>query len=62
MSRNSARPAQKFLSRMLAGCIIGVILGFNMDEFFHTTPLITFALLLYVIIGSLYLLVRETRE
>ena len=62
MSRNSARPAQKFVSRLVAGCILAVLLGFNLDEYLHTTPWIMLALLIYVIAGSLYLLVKETGE
>lgn len=59
---NSAKPAQKFVSRLLAGCLLAVILGYNVDQFLHTTPWVMLALLVYVIAGSLYLLIKETKE
>ncbi len=62
MSRNSAKPAQKFVSRLVAGCILAVVLGYNLDQYFSTTPWIMLALLVYVIVGSLYLLIKDTKE
>lgn len=61
-SKNASRPAQRFVSRMVAGCVLAVLLGYNIDNYLHTTPWIMFALLLYVIIGSLYILVKETGD
>lgn len=61
-SKNSSRPAQRFVSRMVAGCLIAVLLGHNIDKYLHTTPWIMLILLLYVIIGSLYILVKETGD
>lgn len=62
MNRNSAKPAQRFVSRMVAGNLLAIILGFNLDEFLHTTPWVMLALIAYVMIGSLYLLIRETSD
>ncbi|WP_346780385.1 AtpZ/AtpI family protein [Breznakia sp. PF5-3] len=47
---------------MIAGVIIAVLLGNYIDEKLHTTPFIMIALLLYVIIGSLYQLVKDAGE
>ncbi|WP_277556592.1 MULTISPECIES: AtpZ/AtpI family protein [unclassified Breznakia] len=52
----------RFISRMIAGVIIAVLLGNYIDEKLHTTPFIMIALLLYVIIGSLYQLVKDAGE
>ena len=62
MRPNSAKPAQKFVSRMVAGCLLAVIVGYNIDQYFNTTPWIMLALLVYVIAGSLYLLIKDTKE
>ena len=62
MKRDSARVAQRFMSRMIAGNLLAVIIGFNVDEFFHTTPWIMLAMIAYVVVGSLYLLIRETSD
>lgn len=52
----------RFLSRLVVGMIIAIFLGDFIDEQLHTTPFIMIALLLYVIIGSLYQLVKETGD
>lgn len=56
------RAAVHFTSRMVVGCIASVFLGNYLDETFSTTPWIMFALLLYVIVGSMYLLIKETGD
>ncbi len=50
---------QRFISRMSAGCIVAIILGNYVDDKLQTSPLFVFALLAYVVIGSLVLLVKE---
>ena len=52
----------KFTSRMVVGCIVSILLGKRLDEQFSTTPWIMFALLIYSIGGSFYLLIKETGE
>lgn len=52
----------KFVSRVVAGCVIGVLLGSYLDKTFNTKPWIMLGLLLYVLIGSLILLVKEGDE
>ncbi|WP_075876455.1 AtpZ/AtpI family protein [Merdibacter massiliensis] len=52
----------KFTSRMVVGCIVSILLGKWLDEQFSTTPWIMFALLIYSIGGSFYLLIKETGE
>lgn len=54
--------ATRFISRICGGCIVAVVVGNMVDQYLHTTPLIMLALLLYVIFGSLYLLVRESGD
>lgn len=54
------KAATAFSSRMIVGCLASVILGSKLDAYFKTTPWIMFAMLVYVIAGSLYLLVRES--
>ena len=56
------RAATAFSSRMIVGCIFSVIVGSKLDAHFKTTPWIMFSLLVYVIVGSLYLLIRESRD
>lgn len=54
--------ATRFISRILGGCIFAVVVGNIVDQYLHTTPLIMLIALLYVIFGSLYLLVRESGD
>ena len=54
--------ATKFISRIVFGCIIAIWLGPKLDEFLKIGPFITIGLLLYVIIGSLVLLVKEISD
>lgn len=56
------KAATAFSSRMIVGCLFSVIVGNKLDAHFHTSPWIMFALLVYVIAGSLFLLIKETRE
>ena len=54
--------ASKFISRIVLGSIIAICLGPKLDEFLSVGPLCTIGLLLYVIIGSLILLVKEISD
>lgn len=56
------RAATAFSSRMIVGCIASVAIGSKLDAYFKTTPWIMFAMLVYVIVGSLYLLIKESRD
>ncbi|NBK98241.1 MAG: AtpZ/AtpI family protein [Erysipelotrichia bacterium] len=58
--RNKA--AARFTSRLIVGCIASIVLGNWIDQRLSTTPWIMFILLLYVIVGSFYLLIKETGE
>ena len=51
--------ASKFISRIVLGSIIAILLGPKLDNLLNLGPLFTIGLLLYVIIGSLILLVKE---
>lgn len=52
----------RFIGRMIAGVIIAVLLGNYIDECLHTTPIVMMVLLLYVIIGSLYKLIKDAGD
>lgn len=52
----------RFIGRMIAGVIIAVLLGNYIDEHLHTTPIVMLVLLLYVIIGSLYKLIKDAGD
>ena len=54
--------ASKFISRIVLGSIIAIWLGPKLDELLNIGPLCTIGLLLYVIIGSLILLVKEISD
>lgn len=52
----------RFTSRMVVGCLMAIILGKWVDEKISTTPWIMLLLLLYVMVGSICLLIREAGE
>jgi len=56
------KAATAFSSRMIVGCLVSIVFGNKLDVYFNTTPWIMFAMLVYVIAGSLYLLIKETRD
>ena len=56
------KEASKFISRIVLGSIIAIWLGPKLDELLNIGPLFTIGLLLYVIIGSLILLVKEISD
>jgi len=51
-----------FVGKLIGGILMAILIGNAIDEYFHTTPFIMMALLLYVIIGSLYKLVKDTGD
>jgi F0F1-type ATP synthase assembly protein I len=53
------KEASKFISRIVLGSILAIFVGPKLDEVFHVGPLFTIGLLLYVIVGSLILLIKE---
>lgn len=56
---NGYKIANRFIVRIVIGSILAIFIGMKIDEGLHTKALITICLLMYVIIGSLVLLVRE---
>ena len=56
------RQATKFVARIVVGSIVAILFGHWLDYVLHTTPLFILGLLFYVIFGSLYLLIRESRH
>lgn len=56
---NGFKIASRFVSRNILGSIVAILIGMKMDEWLHTKPLFLIGLLLYVIIGSIFLLVKE---
>lgn len=51
--------AISFTIQLLISCLISIWIGYKIDTYLHTTPLCIILCLLYVIIGSIYLLVKE---
>lgn len=56
---NPFKVASRFITRIVAGSILAIFLGMWLDSLIHTSPLFIIILLLYVIMGSLYLLYKE---
>ena len=51
--------AQRFITRNVLGLLIAIWLGNKLDEIFQTSPWTVLILIIYVIVGSLVLLVKE---
>ncbi len=51
----------KFIGRLVSGLFIAFILGGYLDKLLNVEPLFMIALIIYVIFGSLYLLVKELK-
>jgi len=51
--------AQRFITRNVLGLLIAIWLGNKLDEIFQTSPWALLILIIYVIVGSLVLLVKE---
>lgn len=58
-SKHSQTAVYRFLSRLVFGLIGAILIGIALDNNFGTNPWIMLVLLLYVIFGSLVLLVKE---
>lgn len=56
---NGFKIASRFITRNVIGCLIAIGLGMKIDSMFHTTPWVMVVLIMYVIIGSLFLLTKE---
>lgn len=52
------KPVLKFIGRLIVGLFVGVVVGNILDKKFNTTPFIMIGLIVYVIFGSLYILVK----
>ena len=59
---NGFQVAARFISRIVLGSILAIFLGLKLDDWLHVRPLFTIGLLLYVMIGSLVLLVKEISD
>ena len=53
-----SKPVLKFIGRLIVGLLVGVVVGNILDNKFNTTPFIMIGLIIYVIYGSLYILVK----
>ena len=53
------KAVHRFLSRLIVGSGLAIWLGMKADDLLNTSPLLLILFLLYVIFGSLYLLVKE---
>ncbi len=56
---NGIKAVHRFLSRLIVGSGLAIWLGMKADDLLNTSPLLLILFLLYVILGSLYLLVKE---
>lgn len=54
--------ATRFVTRIVAGSVIALFVGNWLDEALHTTPLFLICFLLYVLIGTGVLLIKETQH
>lgn len=52
----------RFIARITIGIVIAVLAGNLIDKALNTTPWIMIALLVYVTLGSLFLLVKEANR
>ena len=51
--------ALRFTFRMAISCVLALGIGIYADDHLHTSPLFLIGLLVYAMIGNLYLLVKE---
>lgn len=56
---NGFKIAQRFITRNILGIILAIWLGTKIDNIFQTSPWAMLILMIYVIVGSLFLLVKE---
>ncbi len=56
---NGIKAVHRFLSRLIVGSGLAIWLGMKADDLLNTSPLLLILFLLYVVLGSLYLLVKE---
>ena len=52
----------KFIARLIGGLIIGISTGVILDKKLNTTPWIMIGLIVYVVFGSLYILVKDEEK
>ncbi len=58
-NKNPQTKIYRYLTRMIIGLIAAVLVGSWIDQKLHTLPLVTLAAVLYVVVGTLYLLIKE---
>lgn len=58
-NNNPNTKVYRYLTRMILGLLASIIFGLWLDQQLHTLPLITLGLVIYVIVGTLYLLIKE---
>ena len=51
----------KFIGRIVVGLLIAIFLGVYLDDILDTKPFIMLGLIIYVIFGSLFLLVKDIK-
>lgn len=51
----------KFIGRIVVGLLIAIFLGGYLDDILDTKPFIMLGLIIYVIFGSLFLLVKDIK-
>ncbi|MEG0315153.1 MAG: hypothetical protein RR929_00350 [Erysipelotrichaceae bacterium] len=59
---NGYKLATKLVTMLLFGILIAIYLGDKIDSYLNTTPWVMLAMIVYVIVGCLILLVKETNK
>lgn len=52
----------KFIARLIGGLIIGISTGVILDKKLNTSPWIMICLIVYVVFGSLFILVKDEEK
>ncbi len=58
-NKNSNTNVYRYITRMIIGLIVGINIGIWIDTKLNTIPLFTISIVLYVVFGTLFLLIKE---
>lgn len=56
------QPTLKFIGRIVVGLTVAIVSGNYLDNLLNTSPLIMLGLIVYVVFGSLFILVKELKS
>lgn len=51
----------KFTGALLGSILLFTLIGYNIDAYFHTTPIFILIGILYAVFGNFYLLIRKLK-